>query len=84
MQTEVSTQIDQEIEKYKTAHNGNKPLYMIMNTDEADALTESLKTEQGQSQEIIITSYKDIKIVRNNLMEKGDYVLSNELPETGS
>ncbi len=84
MQTEVSTQIDQEIEKYKTAHNGNKPLYMIMNTEEADALTESLKTEQGQSQEIIITSYKDIKIVRNNLMEKGDYVLSNELPETGS
>ncbi len=84
MQTEVSTQIDQEIEKYKTAHNGNKPLYMIINTEEADALTESLKTDQGQSQEIIITSYKDIKIVRNNLMEKGEYVLSNELPETGS
>ena len=84
METATTSKIDQEIEKYKAAHGGSKPLYFIMSSEEADELTDTLRHRQGQSDDIIITTYKDIKIVRNNLMERGKYFLSNELPETGS
>ena len=84
METTVTSNIDQEIEKYKAAHGGSDPLYFIMSTEEADELTDMLRHRNGQTDDIIITTYKDIKIVRNNLMERGEYFLSNELPETGS
>lgn len=84
METATTSKIDQEIEKYKAAHGGSKPLYFIMSSEEADELTDTLRNRQGQSDDIIITTYKDIKIVRNNLIERGKYFLSNELPETGS
>jgi hypothetical protein len=84
METTATSGIDQQIEKYKAAHGGNAPMFIIMSAEEADELTDALKEKQGQSQETIITTYKDIKIVRNNMMVRGEYVLANELPETGS
>jgi hypothetical protein len=84
MQTIASSNLDQEIKKYKAAHGGNSPLYLMMSAEEADELTSTMKHEDGQSKEIIITVYNDIKIIRNSLMERGVYFLSNELPETGS
>ena len=55
-----------------------------MSAEEADELTDFLRHQNGQNDDILITSYHDIKIVRDGLRERGQYALSNELPETGS
>jgi hypothetical protein len=55
-----------------------------MSSEEADELTESIRQRNGLDENVIITSYRDIKIIRNDLMERGQYFLTNELPETGS
>ena len=80
METTAISSIDQQIEKYKAAHGGNKPMFIIMSAEEADEVTDALKERNGESEENIVTTYKDIKIVRNNMMTRGEYVLSNELP----
>jgi hypothetical protein len=84
METTITSNIDRAIEKYKAVHGGSNPLYFIMSAEEADELTRALRHRNGQSDNIIITTYQDIKIIRNNFMERGEYFLSNELPETGS
>lgn len=84
METAITSGIDREIEKYKAQHGGSKPLYCIMSAEEADELADFVRKKNGNDDDLIITSYKDIKIVRNSLMEPGKYFLSNELPETGS
>lgn len=82
METTITTGLDQAIENYKSTH-GNKPLYCIMSAEEADQLTDILKKDVGDTN-VIITSYRDIKIVRDEFMEPGTYSLGNELPDTGS
>ena len=84
METAVRSSLDQAIEEYKSQHNGEKPLYCVMSTEEADELTDAIRREKGRGGEEIITSYRDIKIIRNNLTERGQYLLVNELPDTGS
>ena len=84
MDTTVTSKIDRAIENYRARHGGSNPLYFIMSADEADELTDLLRHQSGQEANVFITSYQDIKIIRNSLMERGEYFLSNELPETGS
>lgn len=84
METAIKSGLDQAIENYRSEHNGENPLYCIMSADEADELTDALRREKGLAADVIITSYQDIKIVRNGLMERGQYLLANDLPETGS
>ena len=84
MEKMITSNIDRAIEKYKEQHNGSNPLYCIMSAEEADELANATRQEHGQAPDVINTTYHDIKIVRNSLMERGEYVLSNELPETGS
>jgi hypothetical protein len=84
METTINSQIDEAIDNYKLQHAGNNPLYCIMSSEEADELTESIRQRNGLDENVIITSYRDIKIIRNDLMERGQYFLTNELPETGS
>ena len=84
MDTTITSSIDRQIEKYRAQHGGTNPLYCIMSAEEADELTDALRQENGQAHDVFITSYQDIKIIRNNFMDRGDYFLSNELPETGS
>ena len=52
--------------------------------EEADELTDTLRHQRGDDEKVIITTYRDIRLVRNNLLERGKYFLTNELPETGS
>ena len=80
----ITSRIDREIEKYKAQHGGSNPLYFIMSSEEADELSKALRQEKGQGDDVFNTTYQDIKIIRNNLMERGEYFLGNELPETGS
>jgi hypothetical protein len=84
METTINSNIDREIEKYKAQHGGSNPLYCIMSAEEADELTDSIRHQDGDNDNVIITSYKGIKIIRNSLLERGVYFLTNELPETGS
>lgn len=84
MEAMVTSTLDREIEKYRSIHGGNNPLYCIMSAEEADELADALRKENGDDGDVIVTSYQDIKIIRNSLMERGKYFLSNELPETGS
>lgn len=83
METAI-TNLDKEIEKYRAQHHGSKPLYCIMSAEEADELAQMLREQSGQADNVINTTYQDIKIIRNSLMERGEYLLGNELPETGS
>ena len=84
MGTTIMSGIDRAIAEYRSLHNNNKPLYCIMSAEEADELAEALRQKNGDADNVIITTYQDIKIIRNHLMERGKYFLSNELPETGS
>ena len=84
METTTTSSLDREIEKYRSQHGGSNPLYCIMSAEEADELADALRKENGDAEDVIVTTYQDIKIVRNSLMERGKYFLSNELPETGS
>ena len=84
METTTTSNIDQAIKQYRALHAGNNPLYCIMSTEEADELAEILKQRNGQPHNVIITTYEDITIIRNEFMDRGEYFLSNELPETGS
>jgi|GEM_PF-1994981 hypothetical protein len=84
METTVTNNIDRAIEEYMAQHNGNKPLYCIMSAEEADELTNEVRRQEGRDDDVIITTYQDIKIIRNSLIERGEYYLGNELPETGS
>lgn len=84
METTITTGIDRAIENYRSLHNGSNPLYFIMSAEEADELTNALRQKSGEGNNVIITTYQDIKIIRNSLMERGEYFLGNELPETGS
>jgi hypothetical protein len=84
METTITSKLDRAIEQYRVQHNGSNPLYCIMSAEEADELADAMRQEKGQNPNVINTSYQDIKIIRNSLMERGQYVLSNELPETGS
>ena len=84
METTARTNLDRAIEKYKESHHGNKPLYCIMSAEEADELTDAIRQKKGLDADVILTTYRDIKIIRNSLMERGKFFLTNELPETGS
>jgi hypothetical protein len=84
METAITSGIDRAIDNYRSRHGGNNPLYCIMSAEEADELADALRQENGEGDNVIVTSYQDIKIIRNNLMDRGQYYLGNELPETGS
>jgi len=84
METAITSRIDNAIQNYKAIHGGSNPLYCIMSAEEADELADFLRDRDGQNDNVLVTSYQDIKIIRDGLRERGQYVLSNELPETGS
>lgn len=84
METAINSRMDEAIDNYKSEHGGSNPLFCIMSSEEADELTEAIRQRNGLDENVIITSYRDIKIVRNDLLERGKYLLTNELPETGS
>lgn len=84
MESTITSNIDRAIEKYREQHHGSNPLYCIMSAEEADELANAMRQEKGEAADVINTTYQDIKIIRNSLMERGQYLLSNELPETGS
>ena len=84
METTITSNLDKQIELYRAQHHGSNPLYCIMSAEEADELANMVRHQNGHADSVINTTYQDIKIIRNSLMDRGEYFLGNELPETGS
>lgn len=81
---DILQQVDQRIVQYKTDHRGDKPLYIIVSPHEADDLLSAIRKKEGFDEETLLTEYNGSKIVKHDMLKKGDLLLSNELPETGS
>lgn len=81
MENKVLNRVKQDIEKYKGEHRGDKPLYIIMASEEADRLMTEVKKEKGYDDQMVVTEFNGSKIVKHPAIKKGDIQLSNELPE---
>jgi hypothetical protein len=84
MANNILSKIDTLLEKYKTDHHGEDPLYILVSADEEPVLREAVRKSDGLNPDDIVTTYRESKILRHDMLQKGDVVLTNDLPETGS
>jgi hypothetical protein len=84
MENGLLQQIDSLVDKYKKEHKGEKPLYIIVSSDENKQLIELIRKANNYSNEQIITEYKGMKLAQHPQQVNGKIYVSNELPETGS
>ncbi len=84
MSFSIIQRIDEKISKYQEEYKGQMPLYLIVSTEDADALYGEIRRMDGHSVDVLVTSYKDIKVVTHDSLNAGEVRLTNELPETGS
>lgn len=80
----ILKKVDSQIDKYKAKNKGEIPLYIIVSSYDADNLFEEVRKSDGHDVDVLVTTYKDIKIVQNDNLDEGEFQLSNDLPETGS
>lgn len=76
--------VDRSLKKYQAEHHGDKPLYILVSPEEANDLLEEVKKANGYAPDVLVTTYKGSKIARYEALNKGDLLLTNELPETSS
>lgn len=76
--------VDLQIHKYKAENKGEMPLYIIVSPYDADNLFEEVRKSDGHGVDVLVTTYKDMKIVKHDNLEEGEVYLSNDLPATGS
>lgn len=81
---EQLSKIDSQIEKYRGDHFGESPLYILLPADEIEKVREEIRKREGYSEEVVVTTFKGIKILPNESLKSGELRLTNELPETGS
>ncbi len=84
MDTPLLKHIDNLIDNFKKEHRGEPPLYIVLSPGEAKDVVDTLKTKQNAAEDIIITTYRDVKIAENPALLKGNSYVSNDLPDTGS
>jgi hypothetical protein len=80
----VLRKVDDQIQRYKTDHHGEMPLYILVSPHEADVLITEVRQASGYKSDVLVTSYKGSKIVRHDGLKEGELRLTDELPETGS
>jgi hypothetical protein len=76
--------IDSLIDHYKEEHKGEPPLYIILSPDENKEVIQRIKNTNDFPDDLIVTSYKGIKLAQHPSLLNGKMYVSNELPETGS
>lgn len=76
--------VDQKLEEYKGKNHGAAPLYIIVSSRDGDQLLEEVRALGHFEKAEFITSYRGSKIVIHDVVQKGEMILSNELPETSS
>jgi hypothetical protein len=84
MKNSVLSKVDSEIAKYKIEHSGEGPLFILISPHEADALFDEIRKAGGYSADTLVTTYKGIKITKYDALNKGEMLLTSELPETSS
>jgi hypothetical protein len=80
MRAGILSKVDEQIDQYKTAHKGEDPLYILVSPDEEEALLEAVKKEAGAKPDHVVTSYKESQILRYEALQKGQLLVTNELP----
>jgi hypothetical protein len=84
MEKQVLPKVREQIKKYQAEHHGEKPLYIIMTSDEADIFMEEVKVEEGHDDHVVVTEFKGSKVVKHPGVKSGEIRLTNEMPETSS
>jgi hypothetical protein len=84
MKNGILSRVETEIAKYKRDHRGDVPLFILVSPHEADILTEEVRKAAGYSADTLVTTHKGIKITKYDSLNKGEILLTNELPETSS
>jgi hypothetical protein len=84
MNQTIIVKVKEELQRYKAAHKGERPLYIVVPEEEGDKLLEEVKDHDGFDQDIVVTTFEGVKIVKHGSLKPGDILLSNELPDTGS
>ena len=84
MEKQVLSRVTDQIRKYQEEHQGEKPLYIIMANEEADAFMTAVKTQEGHDDHVVVTEFRGSKVVKHPTIKPGEIRLSNELPETSS
>jgi hypothetical protein len=84
MEKQVIKKLDERIAKYREAHRGDSPLYILVSPDDEDSLFNALKENSGLTGKEILTTYKGSKIIGHYSVHPGDMMATNELPESSS
>jgi hypothetical protein len=80
MSSAILSKVEDNLKKYQTEHNGEKPLYILVSPYEADALLSAVKAELGFKEDVLVTEFKGSKIVKYDALKQGDMRFTNELP----
>jgi hypothetical protein len=81
MTTKILSRVNDQVERFKSEHRGEKPLYILVSPYEADQLLQEVKQAAGYSKDTLVTEYNGSKIVKYDALKKGDMQLTDELPE---
>lgn len=73
--------VDSKVEQFQKDHRGQKPLYILVSSDEEDQLLKEVKKAGGYEEDMLVTEYKGSKIIKYDALKKGDIQLSDELPQ---
>lgn len=81
MKNRLLPSVNDHIREYQESHRGEKPLYIIVSPYEAEALIDEVRKAEGHGPDVLVTEYQGSKIVKHDALKKGDFQLSNELPD---
>ena len=84
MKAQLLQKVDTSLDQYQAEHHGRNPLYILVSPDEVNGLLEAVKRAGNHSADITVTTYRGSKIMRYEALNKGDLLLTDELPETSS
>lgn len=84
MSNDILPKLEKKIKHYKDEHHGEMPLYILVSSHDADGLFDEVRKAGGYDADTLVTIYRDCKIVRHDSLDKGELMLTNDLPETSS
>jgi hypothetical protein len=80
MSAGILEKVDEQLTKYRETHHGGQPLYILVSSEEEDALREAVRKVNGLKQGDIVTTYKESKILRHDILKEGEMLLTDDLP----
>ena len=80
MSAGILGKVDEQLTKYKETHHGGQPLYILVSPDVEDPLREAVRKANGLKKGDIVTTYKESKILRHDILKEDEMLLTNDLP----